>query len=160
MTTMDKGAPRAGGAVRAPQDFAAGLFLMAVAALALWLSSDLPLGTMRAMGPGMLPRAIAVLVGLSGLVLAASAFVSDGEALTRWHLRGPILILGAVAVFALTIRTAGLIVAGPASMIIASFATDEVRWKEAVIFSVAMTAGCILLFKVALKLPIPVIAFM
>jgi putative tricarboxylic transport membrane protein len=160
MTSLDKGAPRSGGAVRSPQDLAAGLFLVGVAALALWLSSDLPLGTLRSMGAGMLPRAIAVLVGAAGLALAASAFFTDGEALARWHLRGPILIIGAVAVFALTIRTAGLIVAGPAAMIIASFATEEVRWKEAVIFAVAMTAACILLFKMALKLPIPVVAFM
>jgi hypothetical protein len=45
-------------------------------------------------------------------------------------------------------------------MIIGSFASDEVRWKETIIFAAAMTAFCILLFKVALGLPIPVVAFM
>ena len=63
-------------------------------------------------------------------------------------------------VFALTIRTLGLAFAGPLAMIVGSFASDEVRWKETIIFAVAMTAFCILLFKVALGLPIPVVAFM
>ncbi len=146
--------------VRAPQDVAAGVFLMLVAAFAVWQSAELPMGTLRSMGPGMLPRALAVLVGLSGLVLAASAFFEDGEALTRWHLRGPIFILGGVVVFALTIRTLGLAFAGPLAMIIGSFASEEARWKETVIFAVAMTTFCILLFKVALGLPIPVVAFL
>jgi hypothetical protein len=148
------------GAVRAPQDVAAGLFLALVGAIALWLSRDLPLGTLRAMGAGMLPRSLAVMVGIAGLVLVATAFVSDGEKLERWHLRGPILILGSVAVFALTIRTLGLAFAGPLSMLCASFASDEARWKEALVFAVCMTAFCIVLFKVLLGLPIPVVAFL
>jgi hypothetical protein len=45
-------------------------------------------------------------------------------------------------------------------MIFASFATNEVRPVEAVIFAVVMTAFCIALFKYALGLPIPVVAFM
>ncbi|MHB2165751.1 tripartite tricarboxylate transporter TctB family protein [Alsobacter sp. R-9] len=158
--TDERSAASRGGQPKSPQDVAAGLFLVAVAAFALWQSSDLPMGTLRAMGPGMLPRALAVLVGLSGVVLVISAFMEEGEPLTRWHLRGPIFILGAVAVFALTIRTLGLAFAGPLAMIIGSMASDEVRWGEAIIFAAAMTAFCILLFKVALGLPIPVVAFM
>ena len=60
-------------------------------------------------------------------------------------------------IFALLIRTAGLAIAGPASMLFGCFATNEVRWMEAVIFSAVMTAFCILLFKVVLGLPIPVL---
>jgi putative tricarboxylic transport membrane protein len=148
------------GPIRAPQDLAAGLFLIAVAAFALWQSANLPLGTLRAMGAGMLPRSLAVLVALMGIILAVSSLVAEGERLERWHLRGPILILGAVVIFSLTIRTLGLAFAGPLSMICASFASDEVRWKEAVLFALSMTAFCVLLFKVVLGLPIPVLAFL
>jgi putative tricarboxylic transport membrane protein len=143
--------------LRNPQDAAAGLFLTAVAAFALWQSSDLELGTLRSMGAGMLPTSLAALVGALGLLIIALAFVHDGPALERWRLRGPIFILGSVVIFALLIRTTGLAIAGPVSMLIGCFATDEVRWKEAVIFAVAMTAFCIVLFKVVLGLPIPVL---
>lgn len=143
--------------VRNPQDAAAGLFLVAVAAFALWQASKLDMGTLRSMGAGMLPISLAVLVGLLGLVMIGLAFFQDGPALERWHLRGPIFILGSVVIFALLIRTVGLAIAGPVSMLFGCFATNEVRWIEAVIFSVVMTAFCIVLFKVVLGLPIPVL---
>ena len=75
------------------------------------------------------------------------------------HVRGLFFILGGIVLFGLCIRTLGLVVAGPVSMIFASFATNEVRPVEAVIFACVMTAFCILLFKYALGLPIPVVAF-
>ena len=50
-----------------PQDAGAGLFLVALAAIGLWLAWELPVGTMRAMGPGMLPRALCFLVGAAGI---------------------------------------------------------------------------------------------
>jgi putative tricarboxylic transport membrane protein len=161
VSTTEKGAERDRGLrARSPQDIAAGLFLVFVAGFAIWQSTELPMGTLRAMGPGMLPRALAVLVGVAGIVLVVTSFFEDGEKLSRWHLRGPIFILGGVVVFALTIRTLGLAFAGPLAMIIGSFASEEMRWKETIIFAAGMTAFCILLFKVALGLPIPVVAFM
>jgi hypothetical protein len=42
-------------------------------------------------------------------------------------------------------------------MIFGSMASPEFRLKEATIFAAIMTAFCILLFKVLLRLPIPVI---
>ena len=49
--------------------------------------------------------------------------------------------------------------AGPLSMIIGSLASEEFDWKEAIIFSIILTAACALLFKTALGLPIPVNVF-
>jgi hypothetical protein len=69
------------GPIRAPQNFFAGLALMALAAFALWATSDLSQGTLRAMGPAMLPRWLAIGVGLCGLGLAILAVVSDGDPL-------------------------------------------------------------------------------
>jgi hypothetical protein len=69
------------GPVRAPQDFFAGLALMAVAAFAIWATSDLSQGTLRAMGPAMLPRWLAIMVGACGLGLAILSLFSDGDPL-------------------------------------------------------------------------------
>jgi hypothetical protein len=70
-------------------------------------------------------------------------------------LRGPIFVLGAAIVFAATIRTLGLAAAGPLAWIVAAFADRESRMFETILFSALMTALCIGLFKVVLKLPIP-----
>lgn len=145
---------------RNPQDAAAGLFLVSVAAFFLWQGSGLDMGTLRSMGPGMLPRSLALIVLGLGCLIMFNASVADGPALESWQLRGPVFVIGSILIFALLIRSTGLLVAGPLTMIVGAYASDEFRLKETLIFSALMTAFCILLFKVMLKLPIPVIAFM
>ncbi|CAH1649978.1 MULTISPECIES: tripartite tricarboxylate transporter TctB family protein [unclassified Chelatococcus] len=142
--------------IRGPQNFAAGLSLIGIAILAFWASSDLTQGSLRAMGPGMLPRTIATLLALCGLILVAISFVKDGEALERWNLRGPFFVCLGLLAFAATVRTVGLAVAGPLLAIISGFASEETRIKELIVFAIAMTAFSIGLFKYGLNLPIPV----
>lgn len=143
--------------IKSTQELGAGLFLIAVAAFAYWQGLGLPRGSLRAMGPGMLPMALSFMVGAGGLLMVIYSFFEAGPRLERWSLRGPFFVFGGIIIFALLIRTCGLVVAGPASMIFGMLASEDFRIKEAVIFSIAMTALCILLFKTLLRLPIPVI---
>jgi hypothetical protein len=139
--------------------------MIALGALALLLSSDLPTGTLRQIGPGMLPKAFAwICVGL-GALLAFNSLRYNGEKLAGWSWRGVIFVLGAAVVFGLTIRgfeigplkvpQLGMLVSGPLVVIISGLAADDVKPKELIIFAIAMTAGCALMFKYALGLPIP-----
>lgn len=137
------------------QDFVGGLTVIATAAFALWLARDLPAGSGGGMGPGTLPKGLAILFGLLGAALLVNSFVEKGERLARWSVRGPLLILGALVVFGLAVRPLGLVAAGPLAIVVAAFASDEVRWRETLLFGVLMTAFCIGLFKFALGLPIP-----
>lgn len=145
---------------RGTQDIAAGLFLIVIALIALWQAQELPLGTLRSMGAGMLPTALAVILGSFGVAILLIGALQPGVAFERWSFRGLLFVLGSIVTFALTIRLFGLIVAGPLSMLIAGAADPQTNWKHTLIFSIVLTAFCILLFKVALRLPIPVIAFM
>lgn len=135
----------------------AGASLMLLALFALWASKDLALGRLGAPGPGLFPRVLALGVLAVGLALAILGFVRKGEALTRWPLRGPFFICLSVLAFALTIRTPGLAVAGPAMVMVSGAASPETRWRELAIFAVAITAGCVLLFRVLLRLPVPIL---
>lgn len=143
--------------VRSPQDLLAGVSLVAVALFALWAGSDLEAGTLRAMGPGMLPRTAAVLVGAMGVLLAILSFVMRGEPVGRWPVRGPVFLILAVVAFALTIRTVGLAVAGPLVALISGAGSPETRPRELLVFAVLITVFCIGLFRYALNLPIPVL---
>lgn len=143
--------------IRAPQDVVAGLALVAVAAFALWASGGLSQGRLAAMGPGMMPRATAVLVGLVGLLIALGAFFTPGPRLERWSIRGPLFVCLALVAFAMTIRSMGLVVAGPLVAIISSAASPETRIKEILIFGFAVTIFSLALFKYVLNLPIPVL---
>jgi hypothetical protein len=159
------------GPVRAPQSLISGLTLIAIALFAVWATGNLSQGTLRAMGPAMLPRWLAIGVGLCGLALVVSSFLTDGSPLEQWSLRGPFFVVLGVLVFALLIRpaqyspfgmtftmpAAGLAVAGPLAMIIGGFGTHEVRIREILIFAAVMTIFCVGLFRYALNLPIPII---
>jgi putative tricarboxylic transport membrane protein len=137
------------------RDFAGGLLVIAVAAFAFWQSADLAIGTFGGMGPGMLPRGLAVLLGLLGALLAVDPVLEGGPRLERWSIRAPVFVLGAVVAFGLAVRPLGLVVAGPLAIVIGAFASDEVRWPETLLFGAVMTAFCVGLFKFALGLPIP-----
>ena len=151
--------------VRSSQDMAAGLFMILLAGLAFVLARDLPLGTLRQIGPGMLPISFAAICAALGLMLCISSLRFNGEKLTGWSWRGVIFVLGGAVLFGLTVRgfdigplkvpQLGLIVSGPLVVLVSGLAAEDRKWKELVIFAVAMTTFCALLFKYALGLPIP-----
>ena len=81
-TEVEGAAPAARrGFIRAPQNFFAGLALIAIAAFAIWATGDLSQGTLRAMGPAMLPRWLAIGVGTCGLALTVFSLFSPGDPL-------------------------------------------------------------------------------
>lgn len=155
-------APR--GLVKGPQAVVGGVALMAIAAFALYLVSDLSQGTLRAMGPAMLPRWLAIGVGICGLMLTVAGFMQEGHPLESVSFRGPVMVVLGILCFAITIRgellglrlpQLGLLGAGPLAMFIGGFATNEVRWRDLLILSLALTAACMILFGDLLNLPIP-----
>jgi putative tricarboxylic transport membrane protein len=137
------------------QDFVGGLVVIAVALFAFWQAADLPIGTLGGMGPGMLPKSLAVLFGLLGALLVLDSVLEAGPPLERWSIRGPVFVALAMVAFGLTVRPLGLVVAGPAAIVIAALASNEVRWVETIVVGLLMTIICIGLFKFALGLPIP-----
>lgn len=151
--------------IRSTQDFAAGIFMILLSLVALFFSRDLPVGTLRQLGPGMLPVSFAVIcIGL-GLALSVNSLRYNGEKLEGWSWKGVFLVLGGACVFGLTIRgfdigpisvpSLGLLVSGPLVMLIAGLAADDLDFKQLALFTIGMSAACIALFKYALSLPIP-----
>jgi putative tricarboxylic transport membrane protein len=139
---------------RFPRDIGAGLFLLAIAAFGYAGAVDLP-SIWEGVGSGLMPKLMAGLIAALGLLIAGFGFSPTAERLQRWTLRGPVFVLGSVVVFAATVRTLGLAAAGPLTWIIAALADKESRLFETIVFAFLMTALCIGLFKIVLKLPIP-----
>jgi Tripartite tricarboxylate transporter TctB family len=154
--------------VKSPQDFVAGLVLIAIGAIAWLATLNLPFTMPDGVGSGMLPKSTAIILAGLGIMVSFGAVFTNGEQLTRWSLREIALVLGGVVLFALTIRgfalpiaginvpALGLAVAGPLLMITASRADRSTRFVESVVFAVSLTLACIVLFRFILRLPIPV----
>jgi hypothetical protein len=151
--------------IRSQQDLAAGAFMILLGAAAFLFAWELPLGSLRQIGPGMLPKSFAVICMIFGVMLAISSLRFNGDKLQGWSWRGVLFVLGAALLFGLCIRgfdigpihvpALGLAVAGPVLIIVSGMAADDMKWKELIIFAIAMTTACALLFKYALSLPIP-----
>lgn len=144
------------GLLKSPLDFGAGIFLIGLAAIGFIGAFTLPFGHLSGIGSGLLPKSVAVLVGIFGALLVLQSLLIEGDRLERWGIRGPIFVIGAVILFALTIRTLGLVVAGPLCVVVSALADRDTRPVELVIFAVVLTAACIALFKFMLRLPIPI----
>jgi hypothetical protein len=161
---------RSGGLIKSPHDLAGGLFLIGLGAAGYIGAFKLPFGQLSGIGSGLLPKVVAVLVIFFGVLLLVQAALWEGDRLERWNVRGPLFVLGAVLVFAITIRGAtlslgslslsipplGLAAAGPLAVIVSAFGSRETRLMEIVPYAIVITLASIGLFKVLLRLPIPV----
>ena len=139
--------------IRSPRDFWGGLVLVAVAILAIWASRELPGQRGFAFGPGTAPRLFAgLLVGL-GTVVALIGLVTDGPRIEKYKIRGPVLVIASILLFAAMIRPLGLVIASFITFVVAISGSKEMRFIEGLIGAAVMTVFCVLLFVYLLNLP-------
>ena len=146
--------PRASGFIRNPQDFWGGVGLVAFAAFSLWAGSDLPGMRGFAFGPGTAPRLFGWLLVTTGAIVAINGLITHGPPLERWGIRAPVLFIASVVFFGFAIRPLGMIITSFLTLMIASAASKEVRWVEAIIWAAALTLFSVGLFIYGLSLPI------
>jgi len=139
--------------IRSPSDFWGGLVLIAVAILAIWASRDLPGQRGFAFGPGTAPRLFAgLLVGLGALV-ALTGLVTDGPRIEKYKVRGPVLVIASILLFAAMIRPLGMVIASYVTFVVAILGSKEMRVVESLLGAAVMTAFCVGLFVYLLNLP-------
>ena len=91
-------------------DLAFGVFLVALGALAFALASDLTVGTAASMGPGYVPRGLAIIIMIYGLVLGIRAAFTGREPFPAIAWRPLLLISASVALFGILLPVLGLAV--------------------------------------------------
>lgn len=102
-------------------------------------------------GQGAAMKAVAALAAALGILIAVIGMLRRDNQ----YMRGPLFIVAGTLFFALTIRQFGLVFATYFSIVIAAFGTNEIRWLEALIWAGFLTLFCVLLFPIALNLPLP-----
>ena len=137
-------------------DLAFAAFLVALGALAFGLASQLSIGTAAAMGPGYVPRGLAILIMVYGLALGLRAMLAARLAFPAVELRPLLLISGSVALFAILLPFAGLALTSFALVLCAGAAAYDVHLRENAIAALTLAAFAVVLFIMILRLPIPV----
>lgn len=137
------------------RDLGAGIFLLVVATIAYFSARDLPLMDGTNVGPGFMPKSVALLIAVFGYLTMLVGLADNRILISRWSLRGIFFVLGAVVVFGAAIRPLGLVVAGPVAVIMSALADPDSRPVEIIAYAAVMSVICIGLFKYMLRLPIP-----
>ena len=144
----------------------AGLMFIAIAAIGLWASRTYPVGTALRMSTGYVPRLLCwLLMGLGAIVLiqglrehhapepARERTPDDGVIA---QLRPVVVVTLGIIAFALTLETLGLVLSIFVLVVIASFATRELKIWETLAAAAGLAVLTWAIFVLGLSLPIPV----
>ena len=137
-------------------DMAFAAFLVALGAFAFALAGELTVGTAAAMGPGYVPRGLALLIMVYGAVLGVRAAFTGPQSIPAIAWRPQLMIAAAVAAFALLLPTAGLGITSFVVVVCAGFAAYDVRLRENAMLGLGLAVFAIVLFVTVLGLPIPI----
>jgi lysylphosphatidylglycerol synthetase-like protein (DUF2156 family) len=136
------------------KDFWSGLMLIAFGAVAIYIARNYQFGTSLRMGPGYFPTVLGGMLVAFGIIIGAKGFRSDAEKLEEsWSLRALIVLPLALMAFGLLIDRAGFIPAMLVLIVGSAAATSQSRWVEVALFSIFLTAMCVIVFIWALGLP-------
>ncbi|WP_445953851.1 tripartite tricarboxylate transporter TctB family protein [Tepidimonas sp.] len=138
------------------RDFLGGLLMAFVGFAAAWYAYEhYELGTPNDMGPGFFPFGLGILLGVLGLLIALPAMLRPGEQLrVMWGALAR--VVGAIVLFALLLKTAGLVLACMAAVILASTADRSIGWRVRLLTAVVIAALSWLVFIVGLGMVLPV----
>ena len=147
--------PAALGRVLRSQDFWAGVLFILAGAVGLYLAKDLTFGTSTRMGAGYLPRVLSWGVLGLGVALCVRGAISGALVDSTLRYRPIVLVLAGIGVFGLLIERGGLAITVFVTAMVTSVALRDIRWIEAIIFSLGIAVFSVLVFVQGLNLPIP-----
>jgi hypothetical protein len=133
-----------------------GLFFIVLGAAALWVSRDYPVGDLNRMGPGYFPRMLSIGMICLGVLIVRQGLpeLAGAKGLRTGPDRSFFLIPLALVVFGLSVEPLGVVVGLALTLAVAGAAHREARIKEVAISIVTLIVLSVLIFVVALKLPL------
>jgi hypothetical protein len=141
------------------KDFWSGVMLIVIGGGALLIARNYQFGSSLRMGPGYFPVILSAALVAFGVYFVLQGLRAGAEKLTgSWSLRALVIVPLSLVVFGLLIDRAGFIPAMLALILISAAASKEVRLVEILLFSVFLTAMCVVVFIWALGLPYELIA--
>jgi len=144
--------------IRHQKDFWSGVMFLAVGLAFVGLARNYELGTAQRMGPGYFPAALGALLAILGLIVAIKGLAGEerGGDIARFHFGPLAVVLGAVALFALLLRPAGLVAALTVLIGVSAYASHEFRLREVVPLAAFLVVLVLAVFIWGLGLVVPV----
>ena len=157
--TMREPLRRAGGQwVRGPQDVAAGLVVIVIAAMILRALSLITTTSYSTFSPALFPQICTYCIMLGGAVLIVRGLLKHGPSLERTPLRPVALVVLAVAGFGFLAPLFGYAIAGLVTLVTSGLAAPDLRLRQLLVVSILLIAASVALFSYALKLTMPIVS--
>jgi hypothetical protein len=144
--------------IRHQKDFWSGVMFLVIGLGFVGFAQDYDMGTAQRMGPGFFPTALGGLLAILGLVVSIVALRNDepGGEIERFHFGPLLIVLGAVALFGLLLRPAGLVTALLVLIGVSAYASHEFRLREIVPLAAFLVLLVLAVFVWGLGLVIPI----
>ncbi|GAB3188327.1 tripartite tricarboxylate transporter TctB family protein [Hydrogenophaga aquatica] len=137
------------------RDIVGGWLMTAAGLFAAWYASqNYEFGELHRMGPGYFPVALGLVLAVLGVLIALPAMLRRGEAIqVEWKTFA--LVTLSIVVFAFLLKTAGLVLATVASVLVSSLADREITWRARVLVAVGVAAITWGVFSFGLGMTLP-----
>lgn len=136
------------------QDVLAGALVGAIGLfVAIYAYLSYSIGSLNRLGPGGFPFGLGVIMAVLGVIIIVPALTRQGKPL-QYELRTPFIILASLGVFALTVRSFGLVPAIFGLVIVSSLADRPIRPVSITLSCVVLSLMGYLIFRVGLGLPL------
>ncbi len=136
-------------------DFISGGLFLGIGLFFSVYAHTLSLGSFARLGPGAFPFAVGILLTLIGGLIVGKSLVAAGERGQPFDVKSLILIPTALLVGGTTLVSLGIVVAVPATVLIANFASNSFRLTTALAMAVLLTLFTYLVFILGLGLQLP-----
>jgi len=114
---------------------------------------ELPLGTIRRMGPGLFPGAIGLLLVFIGIFITLGA-LKGADQLPKFEVRSGVAVIAGLSGFALTIDRFGLIVAIFLLTFLSSFASRKLTLRAIFVIAVVLCFLAWAIFLLGFNMPV------
>lgn len=143
--------------VKDQQNFATGLLYLAVGAVVAVAAGRYRIGSLARMGPGYLPFAAGLALGIVGLCLIGLALRQRAMSSTigTWSGKSIVIVLSSIVLFGLLVEHMGLVIAVPVLVGLSARAHPEFSWRSLGVSVLVLLLLTWTIFVLLLGLPLP-----
>jgi hypothetical protein len=137
-------------------DLIGGLLLAALGVFVVIYTQRYDFGTPARMGPGFFPHILGWILAVLGVLIALPAWFRRSAEPLQVQWKNLVFVLAAVVLFALTLRTLGLVLATVIAVFVATLADEDISWRGRVLVAVGVAALTVAIFIGGLRMVLPV----
>ncbi len=138
------------------QDLIGGALLVGLGVFVALYARQYDYGTPARMGPGFFPYWLGWILAALGVLIALPAWFRRSAEPLQPQWRNLLFVLGAIVLFAFTLKPLGIVLATFLAALVSSLAEQDFSWRGRVLVSVGVAAVTVAIFIGGLSMVLPI----